>query len=266
MLPLLLAALLLVPSPEHVDCGPVREARKAPQESWISRALHYMESNPETLEELMSKDHAMLEGDIILSNDRNAVQSMWPTLEIPYVISPELASRTDDILAAMAMVSEHTCVSFHQRTSETNYLLFKKSKGCASYVGFIGGEQDVFIGPTCVTGNIVHELLHALGFFHEHTRVDREQHIKILSQNIMEGMERNFEKQQGQTFALPYDIQSILHYGGSFFSANGLPTIVPYDEVEGMGQRAKMTQIDIEKVRYLYSCGTYTNNQSIRLH
>lgn len=39
------------------------------------------------------------------------------------------ASQTDDIVSAIAMVSEHTCVSFHNRTSETNYLLFKTSKG-----------------------------------------------------------------------------------------------------------------------------------------
>lgn len=90
-----------------------------------------------------------------LQNDRNAVESTWPTPEIPYVISPELGkqpdsqslahvsthsslhftvgsfaeSRTDDILSAMAMVSKHTCVSFHKRTSETNYLLFVISKG-----------------------------------------------------------------------------------------------------------------------------------------
>ncbi|KAM7392365.1 hypothetical protein PAMA_007465 [Pampus argenteus] len=181
-----------------------------------------MKSNPETLEELMSVDSAVLEGDVMLSNDRNAVGHIWATMEIPYVISPALASRTDDILSAMKMVSENTCVSFHKRTSEKDYLLFKSSHGCASYVGFIGGEQPVFVGPPCIVGNIAHEILHALGFHHEHTRTDREQHITILSHNIME--------------------------------ANGLPTIVPNDGVEEMGQRVRMTQNDIERVRHLYSC------------
>lgn len=58
---------------------------------------------------------------------------------------------------------------------------------CASYVGFIGGEQEVFVGPRCALGNIVHEILHALGFHHEHTRTDRGQYITVLSQNIMNG-------------------------------------------------------------------------------
>uniref|UniRef100_A0A3B4TRI3 Metalloendopeptidase n=1 Tax=Seriola dumerili TaxID=41447 RepID=A0A3B4TRI3_SERDU len=212
-----------------------------------------MESNPETLEELMSND-AMIEGDMILSTDRNAVETTWPTQEIPYAISPELAGRTSDILAAMAMVSEHTCVSFHKRITETNYLLFKASRGCASYVGFVGGEQPVFVGPPCMVGNIAHEVLHALGFHHEHTRTDREQYITVLPHNIMAGMEKNFKKQEGKTFDLPYDISSIMHYGSGFFSSNGLPTIVPNTDVKQMGQRVKMTNRDVERVRHLYNC------------
>ncbi|XP_074545792.1 zinc metalloproteinase nas-4 isoform X2 [Halichoeres trimaculatus] len=203
----------------------------------------------------MTKDYVLSEGDMVLSSDRNAVESIWPTREIPYNISEDLVDRTDEILSAMTMVSEPTCVSFHQRTSETNYLLFKTSKGCASYVGFIGGEQPVFVGPTCVVGNIAHEILHALGFHHEHTRTDREEYITVLTHNIMQGMENNFQMRDGETFGLPYDITSILHYGSGFFSANGQPTIVPNADVEEMGQRVRLTKTDIQKVQCLYSCG-----------
>ncbi|XP_041816651.1 astacin-like metalloendopeptidase [Chelmon rostratus] len=255
MLHLLLTALLFVESLKDVESSPIQEAKTAQPDDWFSRLLKYMNSNPETLEELLNKKYAVWEGDMILSTDRNAVESTWPTLEIPYIISPELESRTDDILSAMAMVSEHTCVSFHKRASETNYLHFKSSKGCASYVGFIGGEQPVFVASQCIVGNIVHEILHALGFHHEHTRTDREQYITILTSNIITGMERNFKKRQGQTFNLGYDIGSIMHYGSGFFSANGLPTIVPLKDVKDMGQRVKMTKMDTERVRHLYNCG-----------
>ncbi|XP_035525215.1 astacin-like metalloprotease toxin 1 [Morone saxatilis] len=125
---LLLAVLLFVQLPE-VDSSPIREAEGAPLENQFSRVVQYMNSNPETLEELMTDNYALLEGDIVLSSDRNAVQNIWPTPEIPYTISWELVSRTGDILSAMAMVSQHTCVSFHKRTSETNYLLFEPSNG-----------------------------------------------------------------------------------------------------------------------------------------
>ncbi|XP_036973797.1 astacin-like metalloendopeptidase [Acanthopagrus latus] len=258
MLRMLLAALLFVKSPTDVESGPIQGERQALKEDWFTRVLKYMDSNPETLEELTTKQYAVLEGDMILSTDRNAVASPWPTLEIPYKISSEIENRRHDILSAMAMVSKHTCVSFHPRNNETDYLLFKSSRGCASYVGYIGGQQEVFVGPGCILGNIVHEILHALGFHHEHTRTDRGQYITVLSHNIMNGKERNFYKLPGQTFDLDYDISSIMHYGSGFFSANGLPTIIPHGEMKEMGQRVKMTKLDIERVRRLYHCDTIT--------
>uniref|UniRef100_UPI003AB040EC zinc metalloproteinase nas-4 n=1 Tax=Centroberyx gerrardi TaxID=166262 RepID=UPI003AB040EC len=190
-------------------------------------------------------------------SDRNAVDHKWPEEKVPYAISPELVSRTNDFLAAMKMVSEHTCVTFHSRTTEANYLFFKTSQGCASYVGFMGGEQPVFVGSVCTVGNICHEILHALGFHHEHTRTDREKYITINLHNIMEGKKSNFNEQNGNTFSLPYDITSIMHYGSGFFSANGLPTIIPKKDEKNMGQRTHMTEVDMQRVRQLYNCGVY---------
>ncbi|XP_030579927.1 bone morphogenetic protein 1 [Archocentrus centrarchus] len=254
MLHLLFVALVCAENLKDVYCRPLLEAKRALKNDWLIKAVHYMEENPETLEELMDKNYDLAEGDMVLLSDRNAAGSSWPTLEIPYVISPDLASRTDDVLSAMEMVSKHTCLSFHKRTIEQNYLLFKSSTGCASYVGFKGGEQPVFVGPQCIVGNIAHEILHALGFHHEHTRMDREQYIIIIHSNIMPGMENNFKTQEGETFSLPYDITSIMHYGRDFFSANSLPTILPKQDVKEMGQREKLTKTDIERVRRRYSC------------
>ncbi|XP_053729047.1 astacin-like metalloendopeptidase [Synchiropus splendidus] len=247
---LLLAALLFCDDPQHAECVPLRESGR----DWLVRAQSYMTSDPETVEELTADDMTVLEGDLVLSTDRNAVNNRWPTSSIPYAIDATLEGRTNDIEAAMAMVSEETCLTFHLRTSEPDYLLFQTSKGCASYVGFIGGKQPVFVGPQCRVGNIIHEILHAAGFHHEHTRQDREKFISIQTGNIMQGMEKNFNKRSGATFELPYDITSILHYGSHFFSVNGQPTIVPNESVKGMGQRRKMTPLDVAKVRQLYKC------------
>uniref|UniRef100_A0A3Q1ETT5 Metalloendopeptidase n=1 Tax=Acanthochromis polyacanthus TaxID=80966 RepID=A0A3Q1ETT5_9TELE len=203
----------------------------------------------------MSNDFALREGDIVLSDDRNAVGSRWLTTKIPYEISSDLVSRTGDILAAMEMLSKHTCITFHERTTETDYL-------CASFVGYKGGKQLVFVGPQCIVGNIVHEVLHALGFHHEHTRTDRGQYITILSENIMSGKEKNFQMYDGETFNLAYDTTSIMHYGSGFFSSNGLPTIVAKKDVTGMGQRVKMTETDVKRVKELYNCGTKYSNYS----
>uniref|UniRef100_A0AAQ4RK95 Metalloendopeptidase n=1 Tax=Gasterosteus aculeatus aculeatus TaxID=481459 RepID=A0AAQ4RK95_GASAC len=254
MLGLLLAALRLL-AVTHVDSSPLPDDHRAPQEEWSAHEVHSMQADPETLEELTTTT-ALVEGDMVLPSDRNAVTNIWPTTRVPYAISSQLAGRTADLLAAMAMVSEHTCLSFHKRTAEPDYLHFVIGNGCASYVGRMGGGQSVFVGPKCTVGNVAHEVLHALGFYHEHTRMDREEHVTVLTDNIMEGKEINFQKHWGNTLGLSYDVLSILHYGSDFFSANGLPTIVPLNSVADMGQREKMTPLDVRRVVLLYACGT----------
>lgn len=59
---------------------------------------------------------------------------------------------------------------------------------CWSYVGDHGVGQDVSIGAGCDTKAIVeHELLHALGFYHEQSRSDRDDYVKIWWDQIEEG-------------------------------------------------------------------------------
>jgi hypothetical protein len=50
--------------------------------------------------------------------------------------------------------------------------------------------QKLTIGSValrCKKGNIIHEVGHALGFFHEHSRPDRDEYVKVLRKNIMSG-------------------------------------------------------------------------------
>ena len=70
----------------------------------------------------------------------------------------------------------------------------------------------------------VHELLHTLGFVHEHTRPDRDNFISVNLGNIELGKEKNFERRPNgasdffekgpvNTMNTPYDVLSLLHYG-----------------------------------------------------
>jgi hypothetical protein len=45
-----------------------------------------------------------------------------------------------------------------------------------------------------------------------------------------------------------------MHYGTDFFSRNGLPTIVPRVPGVQIGQRVKLSDIDIEEIRAYYDC------------
>jgi choriolysin H len=56
------------------------------------------------------------------------------------------------------------------------------------------GAQDLSLDDGCVSrdypGIVMHELMHAAGFFHEHTRPDRDTYVRIDFDNIIEGKGR----------------------------------------------------------------------------
>ena len=40
----------------------------------------------------------------------------------------------------------------------------------------------------CNVGRILHEMMHSLGFYHEHTRPDRDKYIQIVQNNVKKGL------------------------------------------------------------------------------
>ena len=67
---------------------------------------------------------------------------------------------------------------------------------CYSTVGRMyweKGPQSVSLGPGCLNkGTILHEVMHALGFWHEQSRPDRNHYIEIFWENIKPGRTRIF--------------------------------------------------------------------------
>ena len=88
-----------------------------------------------------------------------------------------------------------------------------------------------FLGYGCVRlGTVIHEMLHASGFWHEQSRPDRDEHVEIFWSNIQPGMEDNFarySRAEVSTLSLPYDTDSVMHYSSTAFSRNGQYTIKP---------------------------------------
>ncbi|XP_061731795.1 bone morphogenetic protein 1-like isoform X4 [Nerophis ophidion] len=160
---------------------------------------------------------------------------------------------------------KHTCVTFIERTTEESYIVFTyRPCGCCSYVGRRGGgPQAISIGKNCDKfGIVVHELGHVIGFWHEHTRPDRDQHVSIIRDNIQQGQEYNFLKMEpGEVDSLGevYDFGSVMHYARNTFSRSVfLDTILPRDDVNGarppIGQRLRLSKGDIAQARKLYKC------------
>ncbi|XP_038826991.1 high choriolytic enzyme 1-like [Salvelinus namaycush] len=166
----------------------------------------------------------------------------------------DTVDRKRTILAAFKLISDQTCIRFHEYTNEINYIEFISGTGCASYVGLQGGAQPLYFGRACNVGNLCHELMHALGLHHEHTRPDRDQYVTIQWDNVVPGKAKNFVVKKGDTQDLPYDYDSIMHYGTYYFSSNRNPTIGSKKSGVQIGQRNHLSPLDITRLNKLYQC------------
>ena len=75
---------------------------------------------------------------------------------------------------------------FADRKNTTKIPLFDYS--CHTPVGYQHRRSDVTLGTGCLRkGTVMHEILHALGFWHEQSRADRDNYVKIHFDNIQHG-------------------------------------------------------------------------------
>lgn len=88
-------------------------------------------------------------------------------------------------------VGDKDCIKFVPRINEVPYLRVYNGSGCSSYVGRQLSMTDQVVSirsPGCTSlGTVSHEFLHALGFFHEQSRPDRDDFVTIQYENIQEG-------------------------------------------------------------------------------
>ncbi|XP_053085450.1 hatching enzyme 1.2-like [Pangasianodon hypophthalmus] len=210
----------------------------------------------------------LLEGDILLPRSRNALvctdsSCFWKKssnglVEVPFKLSSVYSFSERTVIAnAMATFHSKTCIRFVPRTDQTDYLSIESKDGCYSAVGRTGGAQVVSLSRMgCIYyGIAAHELNHALGFYHEHTRSDRDRYVTINWANIDPAMQSNFNGRNTNNLKTPYDYSSVMHYGKTAFSINGLDTITPIpDPSVKIGQRDDLSATDILRIKTLYNC------------
>uniref|UniRef100_A0A914W9G6 Metalloendopeptidase n=1 Tax=Plectus sambesii TaxID=2011161 RepID=A0A914W9G6_9BILA len=129
----------------------------------------------------------------------------------------------------------------------------------------VGGRQAVSIGYGCESvGIAAHEIGHALGFWHEQTRYDRDSYVQIIAGSITSGASGNFEKRSRNemvTYGIPYDFGSVMHYGSTAFGINNALTIRSIDPnyQYTMGQRLGLSFYDIKFINIAY-CNSVCSN------
>ncbi|XP_057300947.1 zinc metalloproteinase nas-13-like [Hydractinia symbiolongicarpus] len=166
----------------------------------------------------------------------------WPEAVVPVTFGSKFSEAEKATINEAMRTIEN--VSFTLKTY--NVLIALHYCSCWSYIGRTNlGRQELSLGFGCVHADTaIHELLHALGFFHEQSRPDRDQYVTIKQENIrpgtldtftkyciislyhsvfqhlllflFKGYESNFdisEYSYKDGLGVKYDPESIMHYG-----------------------------------------------------
>jgi len=207
-----------------------------------------------------------------------SVCSKWPNAVVPYRVKPgtEWGADTEAMVRRINRAIEHwntkTPIRLVPRTDQDSYVEFVNSGGCSSKLGKRGGKQTVNLHPDCGFGAVVHEIGHAIGLMHEHTRNDRSDHVEYFRSNVKFGKKHNFRRKPARSNDIgEYDFDSIMHYGCFDFSKNGEKTLDPKPADVGclgdggsepikVGQRSGLSVGDIATVCQMYGTNSLTFN------
>ncbi|XP_055643679.1 hatching enzyme 1.2-like [Toxorhynchites rutilus septentrionalis] len=215
------------------------------------------------------------QGDILLPAQESRVvirqeAARWPEATVPYKIVGNFSLFEKMTLkSAMDQYHSKTCVRFVEYTNQPYFITISNGDtGCYSYVGFHANNlyhQVNLQTPYCMyrVGTPVHELLHALGAFHEFSRPDRDDWISINRSALLpeyqtdQFFENNFvvlPSDQVLTYNIAYDYGSVMHYSRYAGAASpNSPVMINKKPWFGdFGSETGLKQSDITMVNAMY--------------
>jgi hypothetical protein len=123
----------------------------------------------------------------LLRNGLGQTGFLWPGGRIPYIVPGGFdENQTATIQAAIKYYNDEFagCLQWVERTDENNYVTFDNSGSCSSRIGVaffpFPVSQSIQLGRCAhLAGHVKHEMMHTIGFYHEHSRSDRDMYIEV---------------------------------------------------------------------------------------
>ncbi len=200
------------------------------------------------------------------ANDR-----LWPDGRVPYAFAANVTGAQQSVaLSAMTAISDTAAIEFVPLTTESDAIVFQSSTGNSSFVGQIGGFQTINIFNWNFQFIVVHEIMHAVGLYHEHQRPDRNLFIDVNFDNLSPPTCSDCSAScQSANFGIPgdadaiglYDYDSVMHYGPTGFGCGNTVISIRQSRPSGaffddpaipMGQRTQISEGDGLTLRALY--------------
>lgn len=257
-------------APSDSEPDAVSSAFEMKTEQTVSESVPYEEpSSPH--DEVSAKSEvtyvvedgvAVVNEDIVIGVPRSAkvrgsvaVESvqLWEGGVVPFHIQGDVPNKSEIIQAIAAFVE--TPIKFVPYTNQEDVLVFEAGSGCKSYLGKVGGKQPLWISGGCGVTEIIHEIMHALGFIHEQNRSDRDRFVEVMWDNIQEKYKHNFELFPASLMVLSgasaFDFESVMLYQPTAFSKNGGVTMKSKTEFQ-LAPSAALSAGDIQRLTNVY--------------
>lgn len=199
-----------------------------------------------------------VEGDFKGSEGITAINPIerWKDPKIPYVLPPSfpLHKEVQEVLTYLNRQSQLQWVPYN---GELDAIVFQETKEhCFSFLGKTGGLQPVLLSKKCGFQEILHELLHAVGFIHEHSRTDRDAYVEVLWPQIQSPYESQFKKIPEIWMDLvrdrPFDYQSVMLYPPNSFSKQSQPTLRSKTSTSILPTKKGLSPEDLSRLRELF--------------
>ncbi|KAH7962517.1 hypothetical protein HPB52_016638 [Rhipicephalus sanguineus] len=118
------------------------------------------------------------------------------------------------------------------------------------------------------TSVVIHEIGHAIGFYHEQSRMDRDGSILILWENVPRDRASQFAQTLENSRNVPYDVTSVMQYSQAAFSAqrfekNTIVTLDPHLQLR-LGGDGVLSFRDRKLANLMYSCPDLCPNRRSR--